>query len=291
AKPPPPGTPGETEPKEPQAGALSTASTVVERSESTCVKVTGFSQTTPLTGKSPSPTEAGHDAIETESTKTHSVATIPDGSILVSSDACGRSQRREDLDPEDMDVPSMVGEYASEIYDYRRKLEITTMPDPKFMERQPELNWRMWAILADWMLGVHSSFRLVPETFWLATNLLDRFLSRRIVALPKVQLLATGCMIIASNFTEILCPSTMKWVNGIDSTFGANYLRLAERYILKTLEYKISSPSPWDFLRRLDKADDYDMARFQDQLLKTPPSLLAASAYWLARIALQKFEW
>ncbi|KAG9021070.1 G2/mitotic-specific cyclin [Tulasnella sp. UAMH 9824] len=303
AKLPPPGTPGKTEPKQPQAGALSSTSTAVERSGSTCVKVTGFSQPTPLSSKSPCPAEAGCDAMETESTATQSLGTMPDGSILVSSDACEGPRRWEDLDYEDSDDPSMVGEYVSEIYDYLRKLEITTMPDPNFMERQPEINWNMRGTLADWMLALHSRFRLLPETYWLAMNLVDRFLSRRTVAIPKFQLLGTSCMIVASKFTEITYPSTTLWAATTDNAFPANDLQLAERYILKTLEYNISSPNPLDFLRRISRADDYDIQLrtaakyltliqcFRDQLHNIPPSLLAASAYWLARIAFQKFEW
>ncbi|KAG9041072.1 G2/mitotic-specific cyclin [Tulasnella sp. UAMH 9824] len=299
----PAGTPDEMQPKQPQAGVLSSTSTVVERSESTCVKVTGFSQTTPLSGKSPCPTEAGLDAMETDSTGTHSVATMPDGSILVSSDACGPPRRREDLDPEDMDDPTMVGEYVSEIYDYLRKLEVTVMADPDYMKRQPEFTWKARGTLADWMMKAHSSFHLLPETYWLAMNLLDRFLSRRTIAIAKAQLLGSGCLLIASKFNEISPPSPKQWAAVCCNVFGENEIRVAERYVLKTLEYKISSPNPLDFLRRMNRADDYNIQLrtaakylsliqcFRDQLLSIRPSLLAASAYWLARIALQKFEW
>ncbi|KIO30129.1 hypothetical protein M407DRAFT_55418, partial [Tulasnella calospora MUT 4182] len=209
----------------------------------------------------------------------------------------------EDLTPEDSDDPVMGGEYVSEIYDYLRKLEVTAMPDPDFMERQSEFTWKARGILADWMMKVHSTFRLLPETYWLAMNLLDRFLSRRTVTLAKAQLLGTSCLIIASKFTEIVVPSTKTWAAVSLDPVGVNDLYVAERYILKTLEYKISPPNPLDFLRRISKADDYDaqlrnvakyltlIQCFRDRLFRIPPSLLAASAYWLARIAFLRFEW
>ncbi|KAG8919785.1 G2/mitotic-specific cyclin, partial [Tulasnella sp. 417] len=299
----PVGTPGKIEHEKLNASASSAASTAVEGSASTCLKVTGFSQTTPSVGKSPCPAEARLDAMETDSTETQSVVIMPDGSRLVSSDDCGHARRWEDLDSEDSEDPYMVSEYVSEIYEYLRKLEVTVMPDPNFMERQSELTWKARGILADWMMQAHSTFRLLPETYWLAMNLLDRFLSRRTVTLAKAQLLGSSCLSIASKYTEIICPSTKQWATATGNGFGVEELYLAERYILKTLEYRISSPNPLDFLRRLNKADDYDtqirtsakyltlIQCFRDQLFKIPPSLLAASAYWLSRIALQKFEW
>ncbi|KAG8976692.1 G2/mitotic-specific cyclin [Tulasnella sp. 427] len=197
----------------------------------------------------------------------------------------------------------MVSEYASEIFEYLRKLEATILPDPDYMKMQPELTWSTRGTLADWMLALHNSLKLLPETYWLAMNLLDRFLSRRSVALAKFQLLGVACHMAAAKYTEILAPTARQWVTSSDGSFTKRTLILAERYILKVLEFKVGSPNPLDFLRRISKVDDYDaqlraLAKFlaliqcfTPGLLGIPPSLLAASAYWLARVCLERFNW
>ena len=43
------------------------------------------------------------------------------------------------------------------------------------MDRQDELTWRMRGILIDWLVEVHIKFRLLPETIFLATHIVDRF--------------------------------------------------------------------------------------------------------------------
>ena len=45
------------------------------------------------------------------------------------------------------------------------------------MKVQVEINPKMRAILIDWLVSVHERFKLVPETIFLATNIVDRFLS------------------------------------------------------------------------------------------------------------------
>jgi len=42
--------------------------------------------------------------------------------------------------------------------------------------KQPFLNWKMRALLLDWMIEVSSEFDLRRETFYLAYNYLDRYL-------------------------------------------------------------------------------------------------------------------
>ena len=46
-------------------------------------------------------------------------------------------------------------------------MQLETLPDPNYMERQDELTWRMRGILVDWLVEVHTKFRLLPETIFL----------------------------------------------------------------------------------------------------------------------------
>ena len=91
-----------------------------------------------------------------------------------------------DLDADDMEDPLMVAEYAVEIFDYLRDIEVTSMPNPDYMEHQEYIEWNDRDVLNDWLVQVHQRFQLLPETFYLAINIIDRFLTNKIIQLDKL---------------------------------------------------------------------------------------------------------
>lgn len=177
------------------------------------------------------------------------------------------------------------------------------MPSPIYMKSQPDLTWEMRGILMDWIIQVHSRFRLLPETLFLATNIIDRFLSMRIVSLVKLQLVGITGLFVAAKYEEIMAPSVQNFLKISDSGYTEQEILQAEKYILRTLGWDLSYPNPMSWLRRASKADAYDvqtrtMAKFlveisvvDERLLKCPPSLLSAAALWLARLVLDREEW
>ncbi|CCM00725.1 uncharacterized protein FIBRA_02765 [Fibroporia radiculosa] len=209
----------------------------------------------------------------------------------------------DDLDVEDGDDPLMVSEYVVEIFDYLKDVEQTTMPNPRYMENQKDLAWKMRGILTDWLIQVHSRFRLLPETLFLCVNIIDRFLSARVVSLAKLQLVGVTCMFIAAKVEEMVAPSATNFLYCADSSYTENDILQAERYVLKTIDWNLSYPNPIHFLRRVSKADDYNVqvrtiAKYlleiqclEWRLIAAPPSLLAAAAIWLARIILGYSDW
>ena len=80
------------------------------------------------------------------------------------------------------------------------------------MDDQKELTWEMRQTLVDWLLQVHLRYHLLPETLWIAINIMDRFLTRRVVSILKFQLVGVTAMFIASKFEEILAPSVEEFV-------------------------------------------------------------------------------
>nr|OQO21112.1 G2/mitotic-specific cyclin-B [Rachicladosporium sp. CCFEE 5018] len=209
----------------------------------------------------------------------------------------------KDLDSEDMDDPLMVAEYVHEIFEYMQKLEIATMPNPDYMDNQNELEWKMRGILVDWLLEVHTRFRLLPETLFLAVNIIDRFLSNKVVQLDRLQLVGVTAMFIASKYEEVLSPHVQNFKHVADDGFSEAEILSAERFVLGALDYDLSYPNPMNFLRRISKADNYDIQTrtlgkylleigcLDHRFLKYPPSHVAAAAMYLARLALDRGEW
>ena len=46
------------------------------------------------------------------------------------------------------------------------------------MNYQPNLNIKMRLILVDWLIEVHFKFELLPETLFIAINIIDRYLGK-----------------------------------------------------------------------------------------------------------------
>lgn len=208
-----------------------------------------------------------------------------------------------DLDTEDLDDPLMVAEYVVEIFDYLKDLEMETQPNPDYIEHQPDLEWKMRGILVDWLIEVHTRFRLLPETLFLAVNIIDRFLSAEVVALDRLQLVGVTAMFIASKYEEILSPHVANFSHVADETFSDKEILDAERHILATLEYNMSYPNPMNFLRRISKADNYEiqartLAKYlleisllDHRFLAYPQSHVSAAAMYLARVILDRPPW
>ncbi|RPD57012.1 hypothetical protein L226DRAFT_547172 [Lentinus tigrinus ALCF2SS1-7] len=209
----------------------------------------------------------------------------------------------DDLDAEDADDPLMVSEYVVEIFEYLKEVEQTTMPNPRYMESQRDLAWKMRGILVDWLIQVHSRFRLLPETLFLAVNIIDRFLTKRMVSLAKLQLVGITCMFIAAKVEEVIAPSASNFLYCAEESYTETEILQAERYVLNTIDWNLSYPNPIHFLRRISKADDYnvqvrtigkyllEIQCLEWRLIAAPPSLLAAASVWLARLILGFPDW
>ncbi|QDS74186.1 hypothetical protein FKW77_002030 [Venturia effusa] len=209
----------------------------------------------------------------------------------------------QDLDAEDADDPLMVSEYVHEIFEYLAELEIKTMANPSYMDNQAELEWKMRGILVDWLLEVHTRFRLLPETLFLAVNIIDRFLTAKVVQLDRLQLVGVTAMFIASKYEEVLSPHVQNFRHVADDGFTEEEILSAERFVLQALNYDLSYPNPMNFLRRISKADNYDVQTrtlgkylleiscLDHRFLEYPPSHVAACSMFLARLVLDRGEW
>lgn len=156
----------------------------------------------------------------------------------------------------------------------------------------------------DYLIGIHYRFKLAPETLYLLTNIVDRFLSIRVVSVSKLHLVGMASLFIASKFEDIMSPSVTNLAHISNGEVQEDDLLKAERYILKALDYKISNyPQPMNWLRRVSKADGYNhdvraVAKYfleihlvEKKLVGIKPSLLAAASIWLGRLTLGTFDW
>ncbi|KAK4553930.1 B-type cyclin [Recurvomyces mirabilis] len=208
----------------------------------------------------------------------------------------------EDIEDEQWDT-SMVAEYGDEIFSYMREMEVRMAPNPRYMEQQSEIQWSMRAVLMDWVIQVHQRFNLLPETLFLTVNYIDRFLSCKIVSLGKLQLVGATAIFVAAKYEEVQCPTIAEIIYMVDGGYSADELLKAERFMLSMLQFELGWPGPMSFLRRISKADDYDLetrtlAKYflevtvmDERFVGCTPSFLAAGAHCIARLMLRKGDW
>lgn len=208
----------------------------------------------------------------------------------------------DDIEDELWDT-SMVAEYGDDIFEYMREMETRMTPNPYYMEQQTEIQWSMRGVLMDWVVQVHQRFNLLPETLFLTINYIDRFLSCKIVSLGKLQLVGATAIFVAAKYEEVNCPTIAEIIFMVDHGYTADELLKAERFMLSMLQFELGWPGPMSFLRRISKADDYDLetrtlAKYflevtimDERFVGCKPSFLAAGAHCMARLMLRKGEW
>ena len=177
------------------------------------------------------------------------------------------------------------------------------MPSANYMDLQNEITWQMRQTLVDWLLQVHLRYHMLPETLWIAVNIVDRFLTKRVVSLVKLQLVGVTAMFIASKYEEVLSPHVQNFRHVADDGFTEEEILSAERFVLAALNYDLSYPNPMNFLRRISKADNYDIQTrtlgkylleiscLDHRFIAHPPSQVAAAAMYLARLVLERGIW
>ncbi|KAJ1946059.1 B-type cyclin, partial [Linderina macrospora] len=205
-----------------------------------------------------------------------------------------------DVDPNDT---SLIPEFGDDIFGYMRELEVKLMPDPRYMDRQHALSWSMRSILIEWLVQVHERFKLLPETLCLCVNFVDRFLSTKEVMVNRLQLVGAVSLLLAAKYEELRVPSIADMEFMVEKTYSGDEIRRAERYLLRTLNFDLGWPGPISFLRRISKADNYDVATrtlakylievtlVDERFIGVPCSKVAATAHYLAMRFLGHDDW
>ncbi|KAL3830507.1 hypothetical protein ACJIZ3_019309 [Penstemon smallii] len=203
-----------------------------------------------------------------------------------------------DIDSYDKKNPLAVVEYIDDIYAYYKKTENLSCVPPDYMTQQFDLNERMRGILIDWLIEVHYKFELMEETLYLTVNLIDRFLAVQSVVRKKLQLVGVTALLLACKYEEVSVPVVEDLILISDKAYCREEVLHMEKLIVNTLQFNLSVPTPYVFMRRFLKAAQSDkklellshfiieLCLVEYEMLKFPPSLLAAAAIFTAQCTL-----
>ncbi|KAA8528826.1 hypothetical protein F0562_036181 [Nyssa sinensis] len=203
-----------------------------------------------------------------------------------------------DIDSIDKRNPLAVVDYIDDIYAYYKKAESSSCVLPNYMAHQFDINDRMRGILIDWLIEVHYKFELMDETLYLSVNLIDRFLAIQPVVRKKLQLVGVTAMLLASKYEEVSVPVVEDLILISDKAYTRNEVLDMEKLMVNTLQFNLSVPTSYVFMRRFLKAAQSDhklellaffiveLCLVEYEMLKFPPSLLAAAAIFYAQCTL-----
>ncbi|CAN7025559.1 hypothetical protein Bca4012_041780 [Brassica carinata] len=207
-----------------------------------------------------------------------------------------------DIDLSDAKNSLAAVEYVQDLYSFYRTMERCSCVPADYMMQQMDLNEKMRAILIDWLIEVHDKFDLMKETLFLTVNLIDRFLSKKAVMRKKLQLVGLVALLLACKYEEVSVPVVEDLVLISDKAYTRNDVLDMEKTMLSTLQFNVSLPTQYPFLKRFLKAAQADkkcemlasflieLALVEYEMLRFQPSLLAATAVYTAQCTVDGYR-
>lgn len=117
-----------------------------------------------------------------------------------------------------------------------------------FLNHQNDIDAHTRRTLVEWMFEERHFFRLTPETFFLAVNLVDRYLSIAVVSRDGLQLVGVAALFLASKFEEVDPPALGALARRCRNAYPKSAIRSTEVRILQALEYRVAAPTVYFFL-------------------------------------------
>jgi len=160
---------------------------------------------------------------------------------------------------------------------------------------QSEITEKMRAYLIDWLSELHLKFKLWPETLYVCTGIIDKF----IMLCPDIkkkdlQCLGITALHIAGKYEEIYPPELKQILRVTDNAVSKEEVLALEFKILQTLDFNVTFPSILRFMERYARIAQVqertqilaqylcDTCLLDCTLMKERPSKLAAVCLYAA---------
>ncbi|KAF4623023.1 hypothetical protein D9613_001950 [Agrocybe pediades] len=189
-------------------------------------------------------------------------------------------------------------EYRDEIRYCMLDKERCTMSSTQSMDQQPEIRWHMRPCLVDFLVEIHFTFRLRPETLYLTLNIVDRYVSRRVVYTKHYQLVGCAALWIAAKYEDAKdrVPTLQDLVQICRETYEESAFVQMEGHVLSTIDWVLGHPTAEAWLRliccgpHVEETKVQHVARFlmevtlfYREFVKYPPSTISLASLTLAR--------
>ncbi|KAK6458815.1 Ccn1 G1 cyclin [Scheffersomyces xylosifermentans] len=145
----------------------------------------------------------------------------------------------------------LTSEYSHDITKALAHLESLSTVNPAMIDLQPEIQWFMRPFLLDFLIELHSSFKLQPQTLFLCLNIIDRYCAKRIVFKRHYQLVGCTALWIAGKYEDkkSRVPTLKELTIMCRNAYDEEMFIQMEMHILSTLEWCLSHPTLEDCLQ------------------------------------------
>ena len=153
-------------------------------------------------------------------------------------------------------INTLAPHLANDVHEFFRTREKSTTAPADYMEGQDDINEHMRAVLVDWLVEVHMGFKLVPETLYLAVNIMDRYLAKAIISRKRLQLVGVTALMIAAKYEEDDPPCIKNFVYICDDTYTKPEVSISTFIINNIVHVLCASNTPFEcdcypYFRRL----------------------------------------
>ncbi|GAA5906207.1 hypothetical protein JCM6882_006076 [Rhodosporidiobolus microsporus] len=191
---------------------------------------------------------------------------LPSPASKRTSPASVEMQRQGQLSPAERQLlPLLEREYREDVRAYMYEMQSKTMANAELIDQQPELKWYMRGFLVDFLVEIHLQHRLRPETLYLALNIVDRYVSKRIVFKKHYQLVGCAALWIAAKFEDAKdrVPTLPELVEMCSNAYDEKAFVQMEGHVLSTIQWIIGHPTAEAWLRLACVAGAVEDARTQ----------------------------
>ena len=135
--------------------------------------------------------------------------------------------------------------------------------DSNLFARHPSLQPIMRAMLLDWLNEVCQAYNLTRQTYYLALDFFDRYLSLR-EDMPKrrLQLLGITCLFIAAKIEEIFPPKLDRFSFVCDGACSNSEILAKELVVLNALKWELSTMTPISWLNSYMQIQKFKCSNF-----------------------------
>lgn len=154
----------------------------------------------------------------------------------------------------------VIDEYMETITQHLQNLEGSATPNPAMIDLQPQVKWFMRPYLVNFIIQMHSSLKLKPQTLFLCWNIIDRYCAKRIAYKQHYQLIGCTALWIAAKYEDkkSRVPSLSELKMMCSNVYEKNMFKEMEVHILGTLEWSVGSTSLETILQLCVKFTDPD---------------------------------
>lgn len=178
--------------------------------------------------------------------------------------------------------------------------ETASWPNPKLIDLQPEVQWHMRPYLLDFIIEIHSAFRLKSQTLFLSMNILDRYCAKRIVYKQHYQLVGCTALWIAAKYEDkkSRVPTLHELCVMCRNVYDESMFKEMEIHLLDTLDWNVGHFTMEDCLQLCinDRINDFslvsallavsrflaEITMYKKEYLSFPASLISVTCYLVA---------